>query len=227
MTSCIPRFRRTSTYFLEQGLRDAGRWRVPLILRLRPDVPADDIRAVLTAVTNHHDALRLRIVERAGTWEQHVGEPQEFTDLATRSLPDGVAPGSPQEREAVLDILNEQIARPGPVEPTADRHLRPRPAGRLRATWRSAVHGIVGDNASRDILLTDIFTAFGQRLAGEDIALQPVTTSWREWSQRCAALATHPAVVESRDFWLDTATDKRPCGWRVGRCPNRPAPTTW
>ena len=68
-----------------------------------------------------------------------------------------------------------------------------------------SVHGIVGDNASRDILLTDIFTAFGQRLAGEDIALQPVSTSWAEWSQRCAALATHPAVVESRDFWLDTA----------------------
>ena len=39
-----------------------------------------------------------------------------------------------------------------------------------------SVHGIVGDNASREILLTDIFTAFGQRLAGEDIALQPVTT---------------------------------------------------
>ena len=73
-----------------------------------------------------------------------------------------------------------------------------------------SVHGIVGDNASRDILLTDIFTAFGQRLAGEDIALQPVSTSWAEWSQRCAALATHPAVVESRDFWLDTADESGP-----------------
>ena len=52
---------------------------------------------MLTAVTNHHDALRLRIVERAGTWEQHVGEPVEFAELATRSLPDGVPPGSPQE----------------------------------------------------------------------------------------------------------------------------------
>ena len=45
----------------------------------------------------------------------------------------------------------------------------------VRATSRSACTAIVGDNASRDILLTDIFTAFGQRLAGEDIALQPVT----------------------------------------------------
>ena len=69
-----------------------------------------------------------------------------------------------------------------------------------------SVHAIAADNASRDILLTDIFTAFGQRLAGEEIALQPITTSWAEWSQRCAALAVHPAVLESRDFWLETAT---------------------
>ena len=95
-------------YFLEHGLREAGRWRIPLILRLRPDVPVDEIRAVLTALTNHHDALRLRIVQRAGTWEQHIGEAGEFADLATRSLPDGIQPGSAQEREAVFDILNEQ-----------------------------------------------------------------------------------------------------------------------
>ena len=67
----------------------------PLILRLSPDVQVEDIRSVLTAVTNQHDALRLRIVQRAGTWEQHIGEPQEFTELATRSLPDGIAPGKP------------------------------------------------------------------------------------------------------------------------------------
>ena len=76
------------------------------------------------------------------------------------------------------------------------------------------MHAIVGDDTSRDILLTDIFTAFGQRLAGEDIALQPVTTPWGEWSQRCAALATHPAVVESRDFWLETVTGSDPA--RIG-----------
>jgi phthiocerol/phenolphthiocerol synthesis type-I polyketide synthase E len=56
-------------HFLDHGLRDAGRWRIPLILRLRRDVTADDVRAVLTAVTNHHDALRLRFHAAHG----HVG----------------------------------------------------------------------------------------------------------------------------------------------------------
>lgn len=192
-------------HFLQHGLREAGRWRIPLILRLRRDLQVDDIRAVLTAATKHHDALRLRIVHRAGTWEQHLDEPREFTGLGTYSLPDGVPPGSSQEREAVFEILKEQMRA---------QHLSSPP---LTATYirgvadgpcylAISVHGLAGDNASRDILLTDIFTAFGQRLAGEGIALQPVTTPWREWSQRCAALAAHPAVIESRDFWLETVT---------------------
>ena len=62
-------------HFLEHGLRETGRWCVPLILRLDPKVSVDDVRAVLTAVTNHHDALRLKVVERAGAWEQHIAAP--------------------------------------------------------------------------------------------------------------------------------------------------------
>jgi phthiocerol/phenolphthiocerol synthesis type-I polyketide synthase E len=193
------------THFLEHGVRERGHWRVPLVLQLRPDVSVEDIRSVLTAVTNHHDALRLRIVQRAGTWEQHVEEPREFAELATRSLSDGIAPGSPQEREAVFGILKEQIREQDlSSPPLAATYVRGGPGGLCHLAI--SVHGIVGDDASRDILLTDIFTAFGQRLAGEGIALQPVTAPWGEWSQRCAALATHPAVVESRDFWLETAT---------------------
>ena len=208
------------TYFLENGVRERGHWRIPVLLQLRPDVSVEDIRSVLTAVTNHHDALRLRIVQRAGTWEQHVEEPQEFAELATRSLPDGIAPGSPQEREAVFGILKEQIREQDlSSPPLAATYVRGGPGGPCYLAI--SVHGIVGDDASRDILLTDIFTAFGQRLAGEDIVLQPVTTPWGEWSQRCAALATHPAVVESRDFWLETATaaDLRVVGSEVSEPP--------
>ena len=192
------------SYFLEHGVREHGQWRVPLLLQLRPDVAVDDIRAVLTAVSNHHEALRLRVVERAGTWEQVVGEPQELAELATKSLPD-VSPGSPQEREALQGILNEQIREQElSSPPLAATYVRGVQGGSCYLAI--SVHSIAADNASRDILLTDIFTAFGQRLAGEEIALQPITTPWVEWSQRCAALAVHPAVVESRDFWLQTAT---------------------
>ncbi len=208
------------SYFLEHGVCEHGQWRVPLLLQLRPDVQVDDVRAVLTAVTNHHDALRLQIVERAGTWEQVVGEPLELAELDNRSLPDDVSPGSPQEREALLTILSEQMREQDLLSsPLIATYVRGVAGGPCYLAI--SVPAIVADNASRDIVLTDIFTAFGQRLAGEEIVLQPITTPWIEWSQRCAALAVHPAVVESRDYWLQTATaaDLKVAGDNPGETP--------
>lgn len=195
-------------YFLEHGLRDIGRWRIPVILGLRADVGEDDVRAVLTAVTEVHDALRVHLVERAGTWDQNIGEPGEFTELVTRQLPAGLAVGSPQEREAVLGFLDEQVREHQIVVPLTATFIRG--ASGAPSYLALSLHGvagdIAGDSASRDVLLTDVFTAFNQRMAGEEIALAPVGASWREWSQRCAGLASHPAVLESRDYWLQSAT---------------------
>jgi phthiocerol/phenolphthiocerol synthesis type-I polyketide synthase E len=192
------------SYFLEYGVREHEQWRVPLILQLRPDVHVDDVCAVLTGLRNHHEALRLRLVERAGTWEQVIGEPGDFADLATRSLPEDIKPGTPQERDALLSTLIDVVRQQDPSNPLIATYVRGVPGGPCYLAI--SVRAIVADNASRDILLTDIFTAFGQQLAGEEIALQPVTTPWTEWSQRCAALAVHPAVVESRDYWLKTVS---------------------
>ncbi len=189
--------------FTEHGLSDSGSWRIPLILRLRPDVSTDDIAAVLTALTGHHDGLRLRLVRRADSWEQHIDEPGEFTTLAQATLPDGVAAG--QERAAVLTILDQQITGVDGAAPMLLAvHVTGGPGGSCFLAL--GVHGIVGDPSSRDILLTDLFTAFGQRLAGEPIQLQSAGPSWREWSQLSSALATHPAVIDSREFWTDAAT---------------------
>ncbi|WP_197377431.1 type I polyketide synthase [Mycolicibacterium baixiangningiae] len=190
-------------HLLGNGVGRVERWRIPFLLRLRPDVQIGDVRAVLTAVTNHHDALRLRIASRAGTWEQHVEAETDAADVATRTLPADVAAGSPEEREAVLTVLDEQMRGHDDCTPLSATYIRGSSDGPCHLAI--SLHGVAGDNTSRDILLADLFTAFGQRLAGQDIALPPVTTSWQEWSQRCAALATHPAVVESREFWLQSA----------------------
>lgn len=198
-------------YFLEHGLRDAGRWRVPVILGLRPDIGEDDVAAVLTAVTGAHDVLRTHLVERAGTWEQHIAEAGEFTALVTRQLPAGPnapAAGSTAERDAVQAVLDEQMAEHQLLSaPLAATLVRGGAGGSscLALSLHGVAAGSAEDGVSRDVLLTDIFTAFNQQMAGEEIVLAPVATSWREWSQRCATLATHPAVLDSREYWLETA----------------------
>jgi phthiocerol/phenolphthiocerol synthesis type-I polyketide synthase E len=188
--------------FLDTGLAQRGRWRVPLVLRLDARVAAADVTSVLTAVVSHHDALRMRVVERAATWEQQIAEPGEFTDLRERVLTSEVTADSAEEREALGDIVTDAIS---------DQDLQSWP---LTATLVTdglgdsrflllTVHQMVDDATSREVLVTDLLTAFAQRLAGQDIALEPVTTSWRDWSQRCVALAAHPAVLDRRDYWLD------------------------
>lgn len=190
--------------FLDSGLAEPGRWRVPMVLRIDSRVSADDVRAVLTAVINHHDALRMRVVQRAGTWEQEIGEPGDFTDLVERALPADAEPGGPREREALSAVVAETLA---------GQDLNGLP---VTATFVAGAGGdprflvltllqIVDDAASREVIVTDLLTAFAQRLAGSDIALEPATTSWREWSQRAAALAGHPAVLDRRGYWIDNA----------------------
>ena len=193
--------------FFEDGLREPDRWRVPLLLAIGAGVGVDDVQSVLTAVTNHHDALRLNIVERAGAWEQRVDPPQESVEVSRRTLAEGLARGSAQEREAVLDMVAADISGRDLSQP-------------LRATYISDAQGgprflaitvleLIADGASREILLTDLLTAFTQQLAGQDIVLTPTGTTWQEWSQRCTALATHPAVLDSREYWLDNTRGSR------------------
>ncbi len=188
------------TAFLDNGLTDSGHWRTPILLRLRSDVPAETVGEVLTALVNHHDALRVSLVHRAGIWEQQFGEPVESFDLLTATVSDN---GDREAtRSAALEILNAQIAgldlTAAPLVATFIETPGDQPS-----YLGLSLHGMVADNQSRDVLLTDLFTAFAQRLADKPIELQATAATWHEWSVRCAGLATHPAVLDSREYWLD------------------------
>lgn len=191
--------------FLDGGLAEPGHWRAPLVLRLDSTVSAADVEAVLTEVINHHDALRMRVINADGLWEQQIGEPADFAGLTERALPDSATADTPAERDALNLIIAETIAAQNLDSPpltatyVVDAQREPR---YLVLT----VHAMVDDLTSREVLVTDLLTAFGQRLAGDDIVLEPATTSWRDWSQRCTALAAHPAVLDERGYWIDSAT---------------------
>lgn len=189
--------------FLDTGVAGRGGWRVPLVLGLDSRVGAADVIAVVSAVISHHDALRMRVVERSGTCEQQIAEPCELTGLVERALPSAATPDSVKEREAlaavVTDTVREQELQSWPLTVTYVTDA----TGAARFLVLT-VHRIVCDTTSRKVLVTDLLTAFAQRLAGQDIILEPVGSSWRAWSQRCAALSTHPALLDQRGYWLDT-----------------------
>src|SRR4029077_13144281 len=91
-------------------------------LRLDSRGSAADVPAVVSAVISHHDALRMRVVKRSGTWEQQIAEPGAFTDVVERALPYAVVPDSVEEREALsaiaTDTVRDQDLRSWPLTAT-------------------------------------------------------------------------------------------------------------
>lgn len=194
----------TVTRFLERGLAEQNSWRVPLILRLRSDVSAEVVGTVLTKIVNHHDALRLRLVDDNGLVEQRISEPVEALDVVVAEIDAGIEAGEETQRRQVRELLDDAVGRTADaLVPLVAAYVATPDGPRYLAL---SVHGLVADNESREILLTDLFTAFGQVLAGEEITLAPVATPWRDWSQLSVELAAHPAVLATRDYWLG-ATD--------------------
>ncbi|WP_249044250.1 non-ribosomal peptide synthase/polyketide synthase [Crossiella equi] len=139
-----------------------------LHLELAPGTNTEALRTALTAVANHHEALRTRFRLVHGLWRQDTGELGEFL---TETHPDEFVTAAAAAQES-LDIEH------GPV-------FRALLAGERLFLL---AHHLVVDGVSWRILLGDLDTAYTQALAGQPVRLDPVGTGFREWTQ---ALAEH------------------------------------
>jgi phthiocerol/phenolphthiocerol synthesis type-I polyketide synthase E len=196
---------RNVGYALDHGLRDINRWRVPLLLRLDSDVHPDHVRAALTAVVNHHAALRTSYVDHAGAWLQRIAEPGEFGQLSTWTLAEDIVAGSVAERDAIASVMSELLGATVDTGPLSAAYIAAVDGGRARLAI--TLHRLVCDESSVGIVASDIIIAISQQVAGLDIVLAPVATAWSE----CAAdIAGSPAVelqstVRVSDFDVEDA----------------------
>lgn len=180
---------RNVGYALDHGLRDIYRWRVPLLLRLDPDVSPVHVRAALTAVINHHVALRTSYVAHDGTWVQRIAEPHEFDQLSIVTLGDDVAADSQAEQDAVASVMSELMGESTATGPLCAAYIAPTAGGRARLAI--ALHRLVCDESSVGIVASDVIIAISQQITGQPIMLAPVSTPWTE----CAAgLDEQPSV---------------------------------
>ncbi|AEN08569.1 MULTISPECIES: non-ribosomal peptide synthetase [unclassified Streptomyces] len=137
-----------------------------VVLNTPAELTSDALEAVLTAVVARHDMLRARLV-RGDRWGFDIPEA-------------GQAVARWQESDRPLDAC-VALATDG---------LDPDHGVMLRAVWRRAarqlvvaVHHVVVDGVSWRILMEDLATAWRQFAAGAPVALPPVGTSFRRWTQ--------------------------------------------
>ncbi|WP_369939098.1 amino acid adenylation domain-containing protein [Xanthomonas medicagonis] len=174
-----------------------------------PALQAEPLRAAVQDLIDHHDALRLRLLD-GNALEIGARGSVPAADLITRV---DLAGG---DIAATIQCIAEASA-------ATQRRLAPRAGRMLQMAWfddgaRSrlflAIHHLAVDGVSWRILVPDLRAAYEARAAGRAPVLEPVPTSLRQW-----ALALPQAAAAYRDelpFWqaMDEASPA-PLGTRA------------
>ncbi|MEV5884236.1 non-ribosomal peptide synthase/polyketide synthase [Streptomyces sp. NPDC052020] len=132
------------------------------------------LRAALAAVTEHHDALRMRYEPDCDGGRRQLGTaPGTAPRLEVRDT----APGAAVAPAEAFDL------RTGPLL----RAALCRPGDGRRPVLLLTAHHLVVDAVSWRVILEDLDTAYRALRAGEAVDLGPKTTSFRTWARRLAA----------------------------------------
>ncbi|MEV6684098.1 amino acid adenylation domain-containing protein [Streptomyces sp. NPDC051130] len=174
--------------------------------------------AALQAVVDTHDALRLRLVAPApGVW-------------SLETLP----PGAVRAAELITHVDVSGADDPLPLQLAAARaRLRPEEGRMLQAVLLDeggdrpgrlliVVHHLAVDGVSWRILLPDLEAAWSAVVAGREVRLDPVPTSFRGWARALSEQARSARSTGELAMW-NNATSADPL---LGERPLDPAQDT-
>ncbi|MGW1811458.1 amino acid adenylation domain-containing protein [Streptomyces sp. NPDC002078] len=185
-----------------------------VLLRARGPVDPTALNAALTALTRHHDALRLRLPRTANGPSPDDG----MTGLIEQAGLDGIP-------DRLLQVVNlatlPEKDRSAELERMAARAQTALDltAGCLLGAWYFDLgpdipgrllligHHLAVDGVSWRILLEDLHEAYRQALAdGPDVqvALPAKTTAFRDWARHLHERAQSEEVGAEADHWVST-----------------------
>ncbi len=183
-------------WFFEQEQPAPWHYNQAVLLEIDPALSTDALELALTAVLEHHDALRLRFRRAEGGWEQwhasEVGIALERIDLGgmDAAAQDRAQEEIAAERQAGMDLAQGPLGR----AVLFDRGAR----GRVLLL---AVHHLVVDGVSWRILRDDLELACAEAARGATIETGAKSTSFRQWSQALQAYAGTDALAAEAAYW--------------------------
>ncbi|MFF4431012.1 amino acid adenylation domain-containing protein [Streptomyces sp. NPDC001513] len=187
-------------YMLELG-SSFNRFSMSAVLELPRDIDEEGLTAVLTAVLDHHDVLRSRLVlDGGGSLEIAAPGTVDTAALIRRVDCAGTWDGAwPETARAELDAATGRL---DPAEGTMAQFVWFAPeqgAGRLLVV----LHHLVVDGVSWRILLPDFATAWEQIVAGSAPSLPAVGTSARRWAHALLDEASDPDRIAELAQWSE------------------------
>ncbi|QNP61754.1 non-ribosomal peptide synthetase [Streptomyces genisteinicus] len=186
-----------------------GRFNLSMLLQTPAAATAGTLAAVLQAVLDHHDGLRLVLARMdlgpgvPAVWSAHTRPAGSVDAAALLRRADVRGLGDAALRALVAE---ESDAAAGRLDPDAGTVLQavwcdagPEP-GRLVLV----VHHLVVDGVSWRVLLEDLATAWAAVAAGRRPGLPPVPTSLRRHAREVAEAATSPRRQAELPHWAAT-----------------------
>ncbi len=181
-------------HFFNRKLIKPSHFNMALMFRLPNSVSKEHMEAALTALINHHDALRLKFTYEGAAMTATHGAPIETVSLLLHDLSDAANPEAALEAATTdmqqsIDLQAGQLLKAG--------YFRLRQDARLLIV----VHHLAMDGVSWRILLEDLQAAFEQAQAGKDLELPGKTTSFKQWAGLLKDYAKTPDVLASLEYW--------------------------
>ncbi|MFE9727906.1 amino acid adenylation domain-containing protein [Streptomyces sp. NPDC005794] len=183
-----------------------------VVLASPPGAAPDDVRDVLQALLDRHDALRIHAAPAADPdrlWDLRV---EEAGTVAAERCLRRIDAARMSEEELAQAVTAESVTAREALDPVAgtlvsavwfDRGAEP---GRLVLV----IHHLAVDGVSWRILLGDLREAWRALRAGRRPELPRTGTSLRTWATRLTNRATDPAVTAQLDHWTATLAAEGP-----------------
>ncbi|MCP4663055.1 MAG: amino acid adenylation domain-containing protein, partial [bacterium] len=186
-------------WLLERNLPEVHHFNQAVLLEVRQEPDLLLLERALAVLTEHHDALRLRFFREEGGWRQlHAASggavPLIRIDLsALPEEPQGAAlADAAAELQASLDLSRAPLWRVALLDLGPDKGAR--------LLW--LVHHLAVDGVSWRILLEDLDRIYRQIERGDEMALPPRTSSFKNWARRLEDYARSENLKGELAYWL-------------------------
>ncbi|MEV6101923.1 amino acid adenylation domain-containing protein [Nocardia sp. NPDC051981] len=199
-------------WMLERG-GDHRRFAQTAVLELPQGIERDQLVATVTAVVDHHDALRAQLAY-AGDWRMSIREPGSVDVDALLHRIEFDTADAVDLREYAVTELDSALGRLDPATGTVLQLVWLDPAPDSPADRRGRLilvaHHLVIDGVSWRILIPDLIAAWAQ-ISGDTPPILPETgTSLRRWTHALEEAAQRETRTAELDYWREVAATPDP-----------------
>ncbi|WP_183300986.1 non-ribosomal peptide synthetase, partial [Cupriavidus alkaliphilus] len=159
--------------FFDTPMARRQHWNQSVLLDCReaPDTAA--LAAALADLVAHHDALRLRFVQRDGAWQQAYADGEACPDLlwVRHATSEAERLAHCEAAQRSLDLAEGPLLRAVALQ--------------CGERWQLllVIHHLAVDGVSWRVLVEDLRDAYAQRRQGQQTVLPARTASYQRWSQ--------------------------------------------